>query len=211
MSRGTNVLAEYTRRRGNFETVTRLILRKIEDSRRSDEVGQIKYDAYMFHFKIVDSLMFVAMTHEAARTRLPMVFLDEVAESFQARYGGAEEAIAYQYDDDFGPLLRQKVHHFATSPEVDVIGKVKSKIDDARDELVIAIEQLLERGEKIELLVDKTEQMTEHAHKFERTATRLKDSLWWKRLKLYFFVFFILGVLGIFVALMACGLTFEKC
>lgn len=214
ISRGTNVLAEYTRRSGNFEQVTRLILRKVEDGVESGEhVAQIKYDAFTFHYKIVDAITYMCMTDESARTRLPMCFLDDICQTFREKYGVDEPtyAVAYQYNHDFAPILRQKMEFFLTNAEADIISRVKAKIDETRDELVVAIEQLLERGEKIELLVDKTEQMSEHAHKFERTTTRLKDMVWWKRVKIYLFIAFILAVLGFFIAVMACGISFDKC
>ncbi|KAJ8606974.1 hypothetical protein CTAYLR_009278 [Chrysophaeum taylorii] len=211
VSRGTTVLAEFTRHRGNFETVSRLILRKIEDNK--DGIAQIRYDDYVFHYKVMDGIIYLCMTDEAARTRLPMCFLDEVAATFRERYGVDEplEAIAFSYDEQFSPVLRQKVEFFANNDEADIFGQVKAKIDNTKDELVVAIENILERGEKIELLVDKTDQLTESAIRFQRTATNLKVNFYWKRLKVYLFVFFILALVAFFISVMACGITFSNC
>ena len=38
-----------------------------------------------------------------------------------------------------------------------------------------AIEKVLERGEKIELLVDKTDRLNQTVFKFEKTSKQLKD------------------------------------
>ena len=46
--------------------------------------------------------------------------------------------------------------------------------------MVENIEKVLERGEKLDLLVDKTELLQEGAFNFRREAKRLRQSLWWK-------------------------------
>ena len=56
ISRGVNVLAEYTdpRHSGNYETVTRLLLRRIGES--GSKLAQLRYDAHIFHYSIVDGI-----------------------------------------------------------------------------------------------------------------------------------------------------------
>src|SRR5690348_16050116 len=46
------------------------------------------------------------------------------------------------------------------------------------------LEKALERGERIELLVDKTENLSSNAFKFKKQSTALKRSMWWKNVKL---------------------------
>jgi hypothetical protein len=43
---------------------------------------------------------------------------------------------------------------------------------------------VLERGEKIELLVEKTEQLNQTAVQFKKKSTGLKRAMWWKNVKL---------------------------
>ena len=54
--------------------------------------------------------------------------------------------------------------------------------------------RVLERGEKIELLVDKAENLNQQAFKFRKQSTALKRAMWLKNLKLYALVAFMLGV-----------------
>ena len=66
------------------------------------------------------------------------------------------------------------------------------------------IEKVLERGEKIELLVDKTDQMQQAAFKFEKSSKRLKNAMWWKNCRMKIILgLLIVGVILIIVA--ACG------
>ena len=43
---------------------------------------------------------------------------------------------------------------------------------------------MLERGEKIELLVEKTEEMNNQALNFKKSSVSLKRAMWWKNAKL---------------------------
>lgn len=71
---------------------------------------------------------------------------------------------------------------------------------------------MLERGEKIELLVDKTEHLHQHAFKFAKSSTQLKRSLQWREMKCKLIAAAVtLGVLAL-VGMLACGgPTFDTC
>ena len=64
----------------------------------------------------------------------------------------------------------QSQMEYWNSGEGDNITKVRGKIDEVKDVMINNIDQVLKRGEKIELLVDKTEQLNQSAFKFQRQS-----------------------------------------
>ncbi len=64
---------------------------------------------------------------------------------------------------------------FNTNPNVDNISKVKLQIDNVKDVMIENIDRVLERGEKIELLVDKTDKLNHQAFKFEKSVTDMSN------------------------------------
>lgn len=50
--------------------------------------------------------------------------------------------------------------------------------------MVHNIERVLERGERIELLVDKTDNLNQQAFAFKKRSTQLKRAMWWKNSKI---------------------------
>lgn len=46
------------------------------------------------------------------------------------------------------------------------------------------IDKVLERGERIDLLVDKSEALNEQSFVFKKNAKKLKDEMWWKNTKM---------------------------
>ncbi len=64
---------------------------------------------------------------------------------------------------------------------------------------------VLERGEKLDLLVEKTEALDHNAFKFERSAKKVKDVMLWKRIKFYLCIF-VTTIISIYILLIfICG------
>lgn len=169
IARQHNVLAEYTSSTGNFPTVTRVLLRKIpeQDGRMS-----YQYDQHTFHYVVDQGMTFLCMTDENTKRRLPFAYLDDIKSQWRDKYGSVEQtALAFSLNDLFSPTLRQRMEFYNANPTAtDNIAKVQAQIDSVKEVMVENIERVLERGEKIELLVDKTERLNHQAFKFEKTV-----------------------------------------
>jgi len=76
----------------------------------------------------------------------------------------------------------------------DSINNVQRDIEDVRGIMSRNIEGLLERGERIDLLVDKTDRLGGSAREFRLRSRGLKRKMWWKNVKL-------MGLLGFVVVL----------
>jgi hypothetical protein len=57
-----------------------------------------------------------------------------------------------------------------------------------------AAEKVMERGEKMDLLVDKTDNLNQQAFQFKKKSTQLKRAMWWKNTKLMAMIVFIVLV-----------------
>jgi hypothetical protein len=85
------------------------------------------------------------------------------------------------------------VYSYNTSPPTDDLTRAQSELAQVKDIMVQNVEQILSRGERIELLVDKTDNMASQATAFRRGARTVRRQMWWKNKR-------VLG-LGILVAL----------
>lgn len=78
--------------------------------------------------------------------------------------------------------------------------------------MVENIEKVLQRGEKIELLVDKTDQLNQSAFKFKKQAKQVKNVMWWKNVKIMCIIGLIIAAVIFFIVSWACGFpTFKDC
>lgn len=53
---------------------------------------------------------------------------------------------------------------------------------------------MLDRGERVELLVDQTSKLNEQSYKFKKQSTALKNTMWWKNAKLWVILIIIVLV-----------------
>jgi len=147
----------------------------------------------------VNSLALVYV--QAFGRRIPFSFLEDIRDRFRAAHGThAATAAAYEFSESFGPVLRERAAYFS-DPKVDTVSRVRSEVEGLRDIMVDSIERVLERGERLELLVQKTENMSESAFVFKRGATQLKRTMWWKNAKTTSLV--VALVIGLFYLLAA--------
>lgn len=211
VSRQKTVLAEYTATSGNFPTVTRVLLAKIPTT---DGKMTLVYDNYVFHYVVEGGICYMCMSDETDRHRVPYAFLRDVQESFVQRYGieAPLTAIAFSFNEEFSRIIQERMDYYNSGGSADNIDQVKSQIEDVKGVMVQNIEKVLERGEKIELLVDKTDRLNQQAFKFEASSRNLRRQLYWRKMRCAAMVAVAASLLIFFIVASFCGgVDFHKC
>lgn len=135
-------------------------------------------------------LTFLVVADASLGRRVPFGYLFEIRKRFFAQFppgAGSDYADMPNYGAGaFNAELRGlMVEYGATSGgQSDAIGNAKREIDDVRGIMTKNIESLLERGERIDLLVDKTDRLGGSAREFRVRSRGLKRQMWWKNIKL---------------------------
>ena len=98
------------------------------------------------------------------------------------------------------------------SGQQDAISNVQNEIDNVRDIMTENIERVLERGERIDLLVDKTDRLGGSAREFRVRSKGLRRQMWWKNVKLMaLLIVVVIFLIYLFVGF-GCGLPgWSKC
>lgn len=212
VSRQKTVLAEHTSSSGNFPTVTRVLLSKIPpiDGRMT-----YVYDQHVFHYIVEGGICYLCMSDELNKHRVPYAFLQDMRDNFISKYGitAPLKAIAFSMNEEFSKVIESRMEYYNSgSVAIDKIGDVQNQIEEVKEVMVQNIEKVLERGEKIELLVDKTDRLNQQAFRFESTSRNLRRALWWKRMKFVSFVTTAVVLVFFFVVSSACGgFDLHKC
>jgi len=206
ISRDTNVLAEYTCTGGNFPTVTRVLLGKIsiQDDRMS-----YSYDKHVFHYIVSDGIIFLCMADPDMSRRAVFAFLEDIITIWRERVSSIEQqsAIAFSWNDQFAPILQERIDYYNKDPKDarDTISRVKSQIDSVKEAMIENIDRILERGEKIELLVDKTDDLNSESFKFVRNTTKLRNHIWYSNLRVYLLIAGVVLVITGIIIFAICG------
>ena len=146
---------------------------------------------------------------------MPFTFLQNVLVQFKASYSQAEVEDAPSLAS-FEPKLAQMMEQQQQQQEAGSSGstaattsksaQVRGEIDAVKDVMVQNIERVLERGERIDLLVDKTDGMNQTAFAFRKRSTALRRRMWWRNTRLLVFLAFAVLFLVYLIVGAFCGL-----
>ncbi|CAA7054067.1 unnamed protein product [Microthlaspi erraticum] len=204
VARGTVILAEYTEFKGNFTSVAAQCLQKLPSSNNKFTYN---CDGHTFNYLAENGFTYCVVVIESAGRQIPMAFLERVKEDFSKRYGGgkANNAKANSLNKEFGPKLKQHMQYCVDHPEeISKLAKVKAQVTEVKGVMMENIEKVLDRGEKIELLVDKTENLRSQAQDFRAQGTKIKRKMWFDNMKIKLVVFGIVVALILIIILSVC-------
>lgn len=203
VSRGTTVLAKYASCAGNFTEVTEQILSKIgpEDSKLTYSHG-----SYLFHYISEDRIIYLCISDDGFERSKAFLFLNEVKRRFQTQYGvRAQTALPYAMNSEFSRVLASQMRYVTDKMEPDKVEKVQGQVDELKGIMVKNIDNIADRGEKLELLVDKTEELNANAVSFKKSSRGLARSLWLKNIKITVILIVVVIVIIYFIVSAACG------
>lgn len=100
------------------------------------------------------------LLQEFDRSRAFM-FLSDIKRKFLLQFGGTvTTAIAYGMNSEYSPILAAEMKRYSQATDDDPISQVHGQLDELKDIMVKNIDELSARGERLELLVNKTEQLS---------------------------------------------------
>ncbi|CAH9072124.1 unnamed protein product [Cuscuta epithymum] len=211
VARGPVVLAEHSATSTNASTIARQVLEKIPGS--NDTNISYSQDRYIFHVKRTDGLTVLCVADDVAGRRIPFDFLEEIHQRFVRTYGRAVlSAQAYAMNDEFSRVLAQQMEYYSNDPNADRINRLKGEMSQVRNVMIQNIDKVLERGDRLELLVDKTATMQGNTLRFRRQSRRFRSAVWWRNVKLIVVVtFLVLALIYVILAFACHGLALPSC
>ena len=203
------VLAEHYTLQGTFPHIARNILPKLP---RQGKFSYTYNSAYCFHYISQGNVLVLCLADGGFSRRVAFLCLEDLCARFMEKYGNVVgTVIAFGVAKEFNAVLKARLAYFNSGPTTDKLSLLKSNLDDIRSVMVDNIDKVLARGEKVELLVKKTETMSENAVQMRRRATDLRRKMWRRNVKTYLVCALATLVLVVMVAWYVCGLTMESC
>ncbi|XP_048235433.1 vesicle-associated membrane protein 721 isoform X1 [Ricinus communis] len=101
--------------------------------------------------------------------------------------------------------LKEHMQYCVDHPEeISKLAKVKAQVSEVKGVMMENIEKVLDRGEKIELLVDKTENLRSQAQDFRQQGTKMRRKMWIQNMKIKLIVLGIIIALILIIVLSVC-------
>ncbi|PVI03200.1 vesicle-associated membrane protein-like protein [Periconia macrospinosa] len=162
-------------------------------------------------------LTFLVVAEKNLGQRIPFGFLTTLEKRFFEEFDPASTDFAALPSfgcAGFNGVMRRLMEEQGgtESGQRDALRTAQREIDDVRGIMTENIERVLERGERIDLLVDQTDRLGVSARDFRVRSRGLKRRMWWKNVKLmvllalvvvflvYLFVGFGCGLPGMFLS-----------
>lgn len=101
------------------------------------------------------------------------------------------------------------MHTYNTAPPTDEVARAQAELNQVKDIMVQNVEQILSRGERIELLIDKTDNMATQATAFRRGARTVRRQMWWKNSKILALSVLVALLLLYIVVAQFCGASLR--
>ncbi|KAI3657854.1 hypothetical protein MP638_003172 [Amoeboaphelidium occidentale] len=211
VARESTILAEHSNSSGNFAQIAQTILDRIESSATQRKLTYV-YDDYLFHYTISSGgLICMCMADASFGRRIPFAFLQDIENTFTQAYGEKYLSALPYGMNEFARVLSTKIDQYNSNQNVDILCQLNSEIDQVKDVMVQNIEKVLERGERIEILVDKTDSLNQAAFQFKKRSTALKRRMWWKNAKLLA-IMIIVSIIVLYLLVSGfCGFGFQNC
>ena len=162
-----------------------------------------------------EQLVMLCLCEAATPARVAFAFLAEARDKFTRTYEAVEyeRAIAYSFNAEFSAALGAQMQRFNGDGAHDErVRRVREQLDDLKDVMVRNIDSLLNRGEALDILVEKTDRMQQAAFKFEKASERTANLMWWKKVRCRVgAALFALLVLFLLLVVGCGGFDFASC
>lgn len=180
---GPTVLCSYQVGANNYEAVAVSILPNIQtavDARTS----YTSNSDVVFHVMVDNGLIYLCAADRDMGKRQPYAFLSEIKRQFmsgslalRAQFAGEGEL-----NRDFGPVLATQMERYSSGAGGggDQISTLQSQVEEVKGVMTQNIERVLERGQRLEELMEKTTDLEASSSTFKKTARRVQRKMWWK-------------------------------
>jgi len=213
VARGDAVLADHAESQGNFPSITVDILKRLANDSFTSRKASYSYDSsYHFHIMIEAGLIFLCMTDYIFASRRAFAYLLDIRNLFLSEYSGRWEYANAHEMDRFSKVIEARAHYFSRDANSDKVTALQLEIENTKNIVTENIEKLIERGEHIEMLVEKTSQLSNESFQFKAKSTELKSRLWFRNIKIWVLIGCCVLVAIFLIVWFSCGFpNFSKC
>lgn len=210
VARDNAVLAEYTGYTGNFNTIA---LECLQNTDNGEQKFTITCDKYTFNFLKSNGYTFLCVADETYGREIPYACLQRIADEFMPKYGEKAKGLAaHSLDKVFGPRLKEHLEYCTThAEEISKTAAVLKQVNDVKGIMVENIEKVLARGEKIEVLVEKTDDLRVQAQRFQKEGRNLRNKFWWQNLRMKIVLALVVVLLAVIIFVLVCFSGGNSC
>lgn len=194
-----------------------VVMKMLDRLPRHDTRVSYQFEAFFYHFLVENEIVYLCVTDSTYQGRTVFGFLGDVRDKFKNQFAGSDKKYPAKPEltpkncNKFNSVLFGEAKTYNENPEADKIGRIKEQIDSVKQVMLENLDNVIERGDRIENLCDKTEQLKEEAIGFHTNARTLKRRMLMRNVKICIAIIGLIGILALVISFVACGINFSKC
>ncbi|XP_066567611.1 uncharacterized protein LOC136755110 [Amia ocellicauda] len=197
------ILADLALEGGNFQGTALSLASPVPVGPLSRD--SIRKGRFNYYILFNDGISYICATELSCDTQTTFAFLDEVCKVFVNSALIKEVAFAqpFEFSRDLQPALAQYMADYGAQTGSQKLEDIQVQVNDVKGILKDNIDKVLDRGEKLDDLIDKTEDLQATADTFQKTATRVSRKMWWKNTKMIIIIVVIVVIILILIILLS--------
>ena len=211
VAKGVIPLVGYSNFTGTFDQVCINYLKNISPS----SSAQVKIDSdYLIYYINENNITYLLMTDNLYPKEAAIGCLESIRKEFELAFESInlDAPTNFCLESEFKTKLRMKFDYFNENSDIsnESIGRIKDEMSKMKDEVLNASGLLDERGGKIEILGEKSDNLSKGSNAFYKNAKRVRKAEMMKKIKLYAAIVCVILLIIYIIICFVCGsLTFN--
>lgn len=211
IAKGVKPLVSYSNFTGTFDQICINYLKKVGPG--TSAAVQLD-NGYLLYYLNENGVTFLIMTESGYPKSTAVGCLDSIKKEFQRVFldNNLDNIENYGLNNEFQTKLRMKFDYFNANKDItdEGLGQLKDELSKMKDEVLNASGLLDERGEKINILDDKANDLERSSNVFYNKAKEVKRAELIRKFKLYGGIACAVLILIYIIICIACrSFTFQ--
>eukprot|EP01128_Nolandella_sp_AFSM9_P003346 TRINITY_DN1430_c0_g1_i1.p1 TRINITY_DN1430_c0_g1~~TRINITY_DN1430_c0_g1_i1.p1 ORF type:complete len:203 (-),score=49.59 TRINITY_DN1430_c0_g1_i1:575-1183(-) len=194
VANGTKIVSDHGQNKDIKELVSALL------SKAGPQKKSYTTHGLSFNHTQSEGYTFLCVASEDHPGRICFAFLAHLQKDFQPSASSR-----------FSSTLKKQMAIYSDAQGVDKIESIKKELDQVKEVMQENIEKVVQRGDQLNDLEDKTLELEGDASLFRGRATKLKTALWYQALRTKIIIGVAIVVIIFIIIWIACGIDFKKC
>lgn len=203
VAHGSTPIAEYSLIEGNHRSIAIKMLENIDPKTPNAVVEQGNF--IFMTLTESDRMTFLVLTQKSVPASGRISFLQELQRKWRSKYGRSGASFGkYSKNDEFGKNDIAALIRLFNSERNAKLTQAKENIAQAQEQMTQNLTMALARGDQLEVMEKKAENIRESAQQFSREANQVKKKMCWQRYRWYLVAVIAVIVLILVIILIAC-------
>eukprot|EP00656_Telonema_subtile_P019032 TRINITY_DN20341_c0_g1_i2.p2 TRINITY_DN20341_c0_g1~~TRINITY_DN20341_c0_g1_i2.p2 ORF type:complete len:256 (-),score=81.52 TRINITY_DN20341_c0_g1_i2:50-817(-) len=196
---------------GHLDAVGKKVLAQLQDT--TPRVS-FNVDSHSVHTLSAHGVVYLTVASQDMSRAVAFAFLEKLQRRFESMFAvGEQMPEQWKVAMEAKPVLEALMAglNAVDKPKDAKTERVKAGLSGVKDDLIVNIEKVIDRGEKMDSLLDKSEDLASSSSSFKSSARAAARLMWWESVKqkLYLAGFGLLGL--VVLLLLLCGPTLASC